>query len=249
MTLPYDYVHRLYAVLAANSESFTTLAILGGLNSATSFRGADLRRVDFGTDDVSGYDFSEADLTQADFSKADGIQRALFHGAKIDGVLWPPGLVQQSKLPGYKIIINGSAHRAHPSLDCCYPVPGDEIIGVNIPGKGLTIHMMGCQTLSAFSASPERFADVEWGNQVIGEGDVGAMTRISVISSNEPTALATITNAIAKQDGTNVILKVVNAQQDFMEVLVDVKVRDIPHLSKVIVGLRGLKVVKGAERM
>ena len=33
-----------------------------------------------------------------------------------------------------------------------------------------------------------------------------------------------------------------------MEVLVDVDVRDIAHLSKVIVGLRGLKAIKGVER-
>ncbi len=33
-----------------------------------------------------------------------------------------------------------------------------------------------------------------------------------------------------------------------MEVLVDVDVRDVGHLSKVIVGLRGLKTIKGVER-
>ena len=33
-----------------------------------------------------------------------------------------------------------------------------------------------------------------------------------------------------------------------MEVLVDVDVRDIGHLSKVIVGLRGLKTIKTVER-
>jgi len=33
-----------------------------------------------------------------------------------------------------------------------------------------------------------------------------------------------------------------------MEVLLDVDVRDVGHLSKVIVGLRGLKAIKGVER-
>jgi len=43
-------------------------------------------------------------------------------------------------------------------------------------------------------------------------------------------------------------LKIVNRQLDFMEVLLDVDVRDIAHLSKVIVGLRALKEIKSVER-
>ncbi len=43
-------------------------------------------------------------------------------------------------------------------------------------------------------------------------------------------------------------LKTANRQQDFMEILLDVDVRDIAHLAKVIAGLRGLSTVKGVER-
>ena len=73
-------------------------------------------------------------------------------------------------------------------------------------------------------------------------------SRISVIGTNEPTALANLTNAIAKQEGAVASLKVVNRQEDFIEALVDVDVRDVAHLSKVIAGLRGAVGVKGVER-
>ena len=120
-------------------------------------------------------------------------------------------------------------------------------------GKGVTIHGRGCQTLTAFAATPERFIDVDWNYEAVGEGGkprrgAGHTARISVIAANEQTAIAEISNAIAKQDGAIVNLKIVNRQQDFMEVLVDADVRDIGHLSKVIVGLRGLKSIKGVER-
>ena len=69
-----------------------------------------------------------------------------------------------------------------------------------------------------------------------------------MIGANEPTALANLTNAIAKQEGAVANLKIVNRQQDFMEALVDVDVRDVAHLSKVIAGLRGAVGVKGVER-
>ena len=135
---------------------------------------------------------------------------------------------------------------------CCHPVPGDEIVGIVTTGKGVTIHGRECQTLTGFAATPERFIDVDWNYEAVGKtGEVktaGHTARISVIAANEPTALADLSNAVAKQDGAIVNLKIVNRQQDFMEVLVDVDIRDVAHLSKVIVGLRGLKSIKGVER-
>ena len=135
---------------------------------------------------------------------------------------------------------------------CCHPVPGDEIVGIVTTGKGVTIHGRECQTLTGFAATPERFIDVDWNYESVGKAGnlkaAGHTARISVIAANEPSALADISNAVAKQEGAIANLKIVNRQQDFMEVLADVDVRDIAHLSKVIVGLRGLKAIKGVER-
>jgi GTP pyrophosphokinase len=136
---------------------------------------------------------------------------------------------------------------------CCHPVPGDEIVGIVTTGKGVTIHGRECQTLTAFAATPERFIDIDWNYQTVGKGGgdlkgAGHTARISVIAANEQGSLADISNSVAKQEGAIANLKIVNRQQDFMEVLVDVDVRDIAHLSKVIVGLRGLNAIKGVER-
>ncbi len=135
---------------------------------------------------------------------------------------------------------------------CCHPVPGDHIVGIITTGKGVTIHERDCQTLHGFAATPERFIEVEWNRDAtLGRGDGKASThtaRISVINANEPAALANLTNAIAKQDGAVANLKIVNRQPDFIEALVDVDVRDVAHLSRVIAGLRGAVGVKGVER-
>ncbi len=136
---------------------------------------------------------------------------------------------------------------------CCHPVPGDEIVGIITTGKGVTIHARECQTLTGFAATPERFIEVDWNHTALTVGRTDAKSphhtaRISVIGSNEPTALANLTNAIAKQEGAVASLKIVNRQPDFIEALVDVDVRDVAHLSKVIAGLRGAVGVKGVER-
>ena len=142
---------------------------------------------------------------------------------------------------------------AHSFAGCCHPVPGDDIVGIVTTGKGVTIHGRDCQTLAGFVATPERFIDVDWNYEVVGKGGpegkgVGHTARISVISGNENGALAAMTNAIARQDGAVANLKIVNRQQDFMETLIDIDVRDTAHLSKVIAGLRGAGGVKAVER-
>ncbi len=112
---------------------------------------------------------------------------------------------------------------------CCHPVPGDEIVGIVATGKGVTIHARDCQTLEGFAATPERFIDVGWNPESAGKS-VGHTARISVIAENEPAALADLTNSLSKHDGAIANLKIVNRQQDFIEILADVEVRDVVHL-------------------
>jgi GTP pyrophosphokinase len=139
---------------------------------------------------------------------------------------------------------------------CCHPLPGDPIVGIVTTGKGVTIHTKRCSTLESFAATPERFIDVDWDYAAtVADGAGGARHkgethtgRISVIATNEPNTLANLTNAVARQDGGVTNLKIVNRQQDFVEILVDVEVRDLRHLSMVIAGLRAVSGLTQVER-
>ncbi len=142
---------------------------------------------------------------------------------------------------------------AYTFAGCCHPVPGDEIVGIVATGKGVTIHGRECQTLAGFAATPERFIDVDWNYEVLHKSGISGKlpahtARVSIVTGNDPGALAILTNAIAKQDGAIANLKIVNRQSDFMETLVDVDVRDIAHLAKVLAGLRGASGVQSVER-
>jgi GTP pyrophosphokinase len=134
---------------------------------------------------------------------------------------------------------------------CCHPLPGDRITGIVANGKGVTIHARDCPTLETFAATPERFIDVDWDYPVSSRERGGAplhIGRISVIAANEPGTLASLTNAVAKQEGAIANLKIVNRQQDFFEALVDVEVRDTRHLATVIAGLRAASGITQVER-
>ncbi len=135
---------------------------------------------------------------------------------------------------------------------CCHPIPGDKIVGIVTTGKGVTVHVQDCAQLETFNSTPERFIDVDWdqANLTHPAGKPGGTFtgRISVIAGNTPSSLATIANAVAKQDGAIANLKVVQRQQDFFEALVDVEIRDLRHLNQVIAGLRGAAGIAQVER-
>ncbi len=132
---------------------------------------------------------------------------------------------------------------------CCHPLPGDRIIGIVTTGKGVTIHTRECPTLESFAATPERFIDVDWEHAAAdpkrGEKHTG---RISVIAANEPVMLGNLTNAVARHESGVTNLKIVNRQQDFIEILIDVEVRDLRHLGQVIAGLRAVSGITQVER-
>ncbi len=134
---------------------------------------------------------------------------------------------------------------------CCHPLPGDKIVGIVTTGKGVTIHTKDCTTLDTFSATPERFIDIDWDNGALTRmesRDQKFIGRISVIANNSSQALASLTNAVAQQGGAISNLKITHRQQDFFEALVDVELRDTRHLNQILAGLRGAANIAQVER-
>ena len=77
-------IETAQAILRARDADFATLARIAGLDPQRHFRGADLRNVDFGTDDLTRFDFRDADLSGADLSRARGLRSEMFVGVRFD---------------------------------------------------------------------------------------------------------------------------------------------------------------------
>src|SRR5580658_3437554 len=128
---------------------------------------------------------------------------------------------------------------------CCHPLPGDRIVGIVTTGKGVTIHTIDCDTLESFSNEPERWLDVAWSSE---ETDAGHVGRINVTIANEPGNLGSLTTTIGKQGGNISNLKITNRSTDFFEIMVDIEVADVKHLSTIIAALRATPVINSVER-
>lgn len=127
---------------------------------------------------------------------------------------------------------------------CCHPLPGDRIVGIVTTGRGVTIHTIDCDTLEEFHDQPERWLDVSW--DAAGAHD--RVGRIHVTVMNEPGSLAELSLVIAKSEGNISNLKITNRSTDFFDILIDVEVTDVKHLSNIIAALRASPVINSVER-
>jgi GTP pyrophosphokinase len=132
---------------------------------------------------------------------------------------------------------------------CCHPLPGDRIVGIVTTGKGVTIHTIDCETLESFADAPERWLDVAWNTGGAGgEEKGGHVGRIDVTIGNEPGSLGSLTTIIGKNGGNITNLKITNRSLDFFEILVDIEVQDLRHLTNIIAALRATPAINSVER-
>jgi GTP diphosphokinase / guanosine-3',5'-bis(diphosphate) 3'-diphosphatase len=129
---------------------------------------------------------------------------------------------------------------------CCHPLPGDRIVGIVTTGKGVTLHTIDCETLEGFADQPERWLDVAWGP----DSDEAAnhVGRIQVVIANEPGSLGTLSTVIGKSEGNISNLRITSRSVDFFELLIDVEVKDVRHLTNIIAALRAMPVINSVER-
>jgi GTP pyrophosphokinase len=73
--------------------------------------------------------------------------------------------------------------------------------------------------------------------------------RIAVQSLNEPGTLAQIAQVIAEHDGNIDNIRMTRRSPDFTELLIDLEVYDLKHLTAIIGQLRAKDVVAHAERV
>jgi guanosine-3',5'-bis(diphosphate) 3'-pyrophosphohydrolase len=129
---------------------------------------------------------------------------------------------------------------------CCYPLPGDRIVGIVTTGKGVTVHTIDCLTLEAFADSPERWLDVAW--DIDRDEEIRQIARLNVTLLNEPGALGNLATTIAGTGGNISNLQFTNRNPDFFDMNVDIEVDDTRQLNTIIAALRGNNSVNSVKR-
>ena len=72
--------------------------------------------------------------------------------------------------------------------------------------------------------------------------------RITLSVLNAPGSLGDLSTVIAKNNGNISNLKITHRSTDFFDILIDVEVRDLKHLTDIIAALRATPSINSVER-
>lgn len=125
--------------------------------------------------------------------------------------------------------------------ECCRPIPGDRIVGVRHPGEPIAVHTITCPELAD---EDEDWVDLTWGDKA-----EGGIARIAVTLKNEPGALGAVATLIGQHKANILGLAMDKRDTTFHTNTIDLEVRNLPHLMKLLGGLRAADAVSSAERM
>jgi GTP pyrophosphokinase len=97
------------------------------------------------------------------------------------------------------ITIKGIDEVLYHTAKCCYPVPGDELVGFITRGKGVAIHRRDCKNLEHHAVDEARLIEVEWKS----ERDTTSYARIGMETVDRSGILADL-SAIMSTEGINI---------------------------------------------
>jgi len=150
----------------------------------------------------------------------------------------PQKKVKEDKNALIKGLVSGIA--LHYSR-CCHPVPGDKIVGIVTTGKGVAIHKADCVMLKKYAQEPERWLDIDWNDSVA--TDNYFPVRLELTIADKANALASLSTAVAKANSNISHLNTIGKNGGFMEIVMDVDVKNKQHLDEVIASIRQIPIV------
>jgi len=127
---------------------------------------------------------------------------------------------------------------------CCYPIPGDPIVGFVSAGRGIVIHRESCKNLAEVRNRPEKCIEVQWETNV--DGVFPVEIRVDVI--NRLGVLATLAKTISEQ-GANINNVDIEERDGRISSLgFVITVHDRQHLASIMRHVRALEQVTRIRR-
>lgn len=210
--------------------------------------------------------FSESALTDAltrlQYDSVDDLYVALGHGKLsisefMDGVFpgrsehVPAGATVNRDLiddSTAKLYVKGDGFHEGIGLhigECCFPIPGDRIVGILTPDKGIVIHTIDCDLLESLEDQPELWVDLAWRKSAEKTASVG---QVSATLEHVPGALAAVTGIIGEAGGNVTNIKTIKRSPSFFDMVMDIEVADTRHLSQIVAAMRASAYVVAVRR-
>lgn len=126
---------------------------------------------------------------------------------------------------------------------CCQPLPGDDIVGFIVTGKGVKVHRRNCPNISQLTSQPERMVPVSWDSHQ--EHHFNA--RVLLVATDRRHLIRDITEALSKMD-VNIQQFTMRKQDDLGIGKFVLEVQNLSQLTSILKKLRSLPKVIRVER-
>ncbi len=145
-----------------------------------------------------------------------------------------------------RAVVGLSGDQSYRRAPCCQPVPGERIVGITFRGQGVVVHAIDCQALADFEDQAERWIDLHWQDGV--HSAVNTVT-LDMTISNDAGVLGRICTIIGEQDANISDLNFIDRKPDFFRLYIDVDLRDVEHLHRVMTALEAESNVSAIKRL
>ena len=147
----------------------------------------------------------------------------------------------QSEANTASLVIAGTEGMVVSYAKCCYPIPGDDVMGYLTAGRGVVIHRNSCGNLSNFRKQPEKWISVTWEKEI----DREFSCQIQTDTRNKPGVLAEVAATIADCDSNIEQVEVLGRHEDCSMLAFLLQVKDRVHLAKIMRNVRKMtKVIR-----
>ncbi len=127
---------------------------------------------------------------------------------------------------------------------CCYPIPGDDVMGYLSSGRGVVIHRNCCGNLANFRKQPEKWIAVSWEKDI----ELEFSSQIQTDTRNKPGVLAEVAATIADCESNIEQVEVLGRHEDCSMLSFLLQVRDRNHLAKIMREVRKMANVIRVSR-
>ncbi len=157
----------------------------------------------------------------------------------------PADMVSQNRSQSSGIQIRGTEGLVVSYAKCCFPIPGDPIIGYTSQEKGIVVHRQACRSIKHTKKTQDTTLDLLWGENI--DDSFNACIKVEV--ENVRGVLALISSQIAQNDCNIESVTYDDTKETGHNIMVFiVSVIDIKMLTKLVSKLKKNKHVLNVER-
>lgn len=161
-------------------------------------------------------------------------------------------LLPEEKIPARKtkkrksaaVVIQGTEGLVVNFSRCCFPVPGDDIVGAVKGGSGLVIHTLNCSNFANMELQADQSVPLQWGENL----DQEFSAKLRILVRNQRNMFAKVATIIAEQECNILDVETAESTEEFQPIEIVLKVKDRVHLAQVIRKLRHDSDVQRVQR-